>query len=199
MYRIFGISFKQLLGVIGIGLLLWILMFLFIPKATYACGFFTPCAPSAPDSTQQQQNEQGIVNNLINKMEIAVPVPQLSDSLERKNISKRLTTFSDPNKVSYIYLVSFGRVMSFYTIKGKITSGNKRLSSTQRLINCDKGEYNGDCEMESPELDGTYGSSAPYVFFWTTDGVYVQWSGDYMLVDQPLKLSTQPELVREVK
>lgn len=148
---------------------------------------------STPVSEQQQ------VADTHAKQVTAVPLPELTNSLERINIKKRLETFDNPNKVSYIYLVSYGKVMSFYTIKGKITSGNKRLTSSQQVIDCDTGEYTGSCITEAPELDGSYGSSAPYIFFWTTDGTYIQWSGDYMMADQPLKLSTPPELTREVK
>ena len=37
------------------------------------------------------------------------------------------------------------------------------------------------------------------IFFFTTEGAYVEWKGDYMMSDQPLKLTTTPELVREIK
>ena len=32
-----------------------------------------------------------------------------------------------------------------------------------------------------------------------TDGTYVEWNKGYLLADKPLKLSTPPELVREIK
>lgn len=162
-----------------------------------ACGFFSSCNQTSSDL---QKNEQATVAANQQKMVKAVPAPNLDNSLERQNISKRLTLFDNPNKVSYIYLVSFGKVMSFYTVKGKITSGTKRLTASQQQIDStDCGS--GQCELtlDAPELDGTYGSSSPYIYFWTTDGAYIQWSGDYMLADQPLQLSTQPELTRTVQ
>lgn len=158
-----------------------------------------------PDATSTQQTEQEQVQATHARQAVAVPLPQLDNSLERINIKKRLETFDEPNKVSYIYLVSYGKVMAFYTIKGKVTSGNKRLTSTQQLTRSTRcgtygnGGFQCDLVTEAPELDGSYGSSAPYIFFWTTDGAYIQWSGEYMLADQPLKLTTQPELIREVK
>lgn len=156
-------------------------------------------AASCDGSVNQPIQNQ--VNANQNKLENAVPLPQLNNSLERANISKRLQLFDDQNKVSYIYLVSFGKVMSFYTIKGKVTSSSKRLTSNQQLTHNDNDCSSGNCDLvtESPSLDGTYGASDNYIFFWTTDGVYVQWSGDYMEVDQPLKLSTQPELLQTIK
>lgn len=157
-------------------------------------------ADSCDGNTSSPPNEAQKVQENQNKLAIAVPLPNLNNSLERTNISKRLQMFDDPNKVSYIYLVSYGKVMSFYTIKGKVTSGSKRLTSPDaQLGSCNNYQGDNCTTTAAPELDGTYGSSASYIFFWTTDGVYVQWSGDYMEVDQPLKLSTQPELVQQLK
>lgn len=164
-----------------------------------ACGFWSSCNEGTTAQTVTDNQK---------KLEAAVPLPQLDNSLERANISKRLTLFSDPAKISYIYLTSYGKVMAFYTVKGKITSGSKRLTAQSVSVE-DCGNiflvgHSTSCSgatgtVEQPELDGTYGSSAPYIFFWTTDGTYVQWNGEYMLADQPLKLSTQPELIRSIK
>lgn len=157
---------------------------------------------------QSNTTETEAVQENQKKLTVAVPIPELNNSLERVNISKRLQSFDDPNKVSYIYLVDYGRVMAFYTIKGKVTSGGKRLTRQSVTVDGDGNvaevgkdvfDQSGSYTVEQPELDGTYGSSAPYIFFWTTEGAYVQWSGDYMLVDQPLKLTSQPELIREIK
>lgn len=164
-------------------------------KSASACGFFSSCANDSATNIQQQQSQK--VSDNLNRLLKAVPVPQLDNSLERSNISKRLTAFNNPNKVTYIYLVSFGKVMSFYTVKGKITSGGKRLTSADTQV--DSATDNSSLVMDAPELDGTYGSSAPYIYFWTTDGAYIQWSGDYMLSDQPLSLATAPELTMPVK
>lgn len=161
-----------------------------------ACGgwFEASC-----DSTSgQAQSQQETVAQTMSKLLQQVPAPQLDNSLERANISKRLTTFSDPAKISYIYLINYGRVMAYYVVKGKITSGGKRLTPQNQVAYQDIGTPD-NVVVEAPELDGTYGNSNPYIFFWTTDGTYVQWSGDYMLTDQPMQLATQPELVRNVK
>jgi hypothetical protein len=153
---------------------------------------------SASDCTpkpSQQKKEQQKVEQNMSRLEGSVDLPNLNNSLDRINTKKRLELFDDPNKISYIYLVSYGKVMAHYVIKGKVTSGNKRLTSTQRLVRGDGGQAYQDFVMESPSLDGAYGSSDSYVFFWTTEGSYVQWNGEYMVCDMPLKLSTQPQLV----
>jgi hypothetical protein len=52
--------------------------------------------------------------------------------------------------------------------------------------------------MESPDIDGSYGENAHGVFFFTTDGAYVEWSGTYFWTDRPLKLTQPPELVIDI-
>lgn len=183
-YIAIAIIVGVVLGGVGVG------------SKAFACGgWFSPACDSASGQAQQQSEQ---VASTMSKLLAAVPAPQLDNSLERANISKRLTTFSDSNKISYIYLVSFGKVMAFYTVKGKITSGGKRLTPQNQIAYQELGTPD-NVVVEAPELDGTYGSSNPYVFFWTTDGAYVQWSGEYMLSDQPLQLTTAPELVRTIK
>ncbi len=181
---------KYIIGFALLGILV------FTGIKVFACGWFDDCSSS---TTQQVAQQQAVADNL-SKLLLAVPVPQLDSSLERQNIADRLRLWNDSSKISYIYLTSYGKVMAFYTVKGKVTSGNKRLTNNQQQVvsqNCGTG--NCELVMDSPELDGTYGSSNPYIYFWTTEGAYVQWNGEYMLSDQPLKLTTTPELVRAIK
>lgn len=142
------------------------------------------------------------------------PPISLTWSLERENINKKTKLWNDPNKVSYIYLINYGKVMAFYTIKGKVSSVDSQVTNPDQLtwkcVNAD-GTYSGDpnCHgttrhvitgsIPSPSEDGSYGTNGDAIFFFTTEGAYVEWAGDYMLADQPLKLTTQPELVREIK
>jgi hypothetical protein len=170
-------------------------------------GFIMFCGLIMQDSCDVQPpskvlTEQQKVQKNVDKMASEDPIPDLSHSLERKNIIKRLTIFEDENKVSYVYLISFGKVMAFYPIKGKITSGKKRLTNNQQMVSgwvySNGATGNKSDIMNAPELDGTYGESDSYIFFWTTDNTYVQWNGEYMLCDKPLKFTTQPELVRQL-
>lgn len=155
-----------------------------------------------------QRYEQLIAEKNQQTLDKNQPIPLLDKSVERANLTKRLTTFNDPNKVSYIYLVNFGKVMAFYTIKGKVSSVNSMLTTTQQIVDMNGQPCNADHEYQgsvpcfvvnSPDIDGSYGSNGNSIFFFTTDGVYVEWQGDYMLADQPLKLSTQPELIQTIK
>jgi len=123
----------------------------------------------------------------IQKFQETQPIPQIDFSNTRDAVIKRIERWSDPNKISYIYLISYGRVMAFYTVKGSVESKRSYLSPVWRPY--------GSVAVDAPDVDGTYGDNADSIFFFTTEGVYVEWKGDYMWVDQPLQLSTPPELI----
>lgn len=122
------------------------------------------------------------------------PPVQLEWSLEREQINKRTDLWNDKNKVSYIYLVDFGKVMAFYTIKGKVSSVNSQITNPEQVSK----RWGGHFVIPSPAEDGSYGENGDAIFFFTTDGTYVEWAGTYMLADKPLKMATPPQLVREV-
>lgn len=144
-------------------------------------------------------------NSINENISRSVPVPQLTTSSERKNVAKRAELFDNEEKISYIYLVSYGKVMAFFPVQGKISSLRSYMTPVDKLVfgNGDpcteKGTSAPECYViEAPDLDGTYGENVDGVFFFTTEGAYVEWKGEYMMSDQPLKLSTQPELVRNI-
>lgn len=200
-----GFTLIELLVVITIIGILSVLILSFFTKKADACGWIVDCGKSPSANEQQQKSLESNQEKIIS----AVPIPQLSDSLERKNISDRAQLFNKPDKVSYIYLVNFGKVMAFYTVKGKVSSLNSFMSPQEQLVDGDgnkctrnytsNGSYEPCYSIQAPDIDGSYGDNANGIFFFTTEGAYVEWKGDYMMSDQPLKLSTQPELVREVK
>jgi len=150
----------------------------------------------APDTTEQElattERQQEIHLN-------STPPPVLKSSQERANLIKRLKTFNTDSKVSYIYLINYGKVMAFYPVKGKVSSVNSLLTQPQQPIWRSQFRDAGGVTVQSPDLDGSYGSNGDAIFFFTTDGTYVEWNSDYMLCDKPLKMTTPPALVIQVK
>lgn len=191
-------GFSTLAVYIGIIVCLAVILLLaaFTPK-THACGewFGNACSSNA--------NQLNTLANNQAKLVTATPIPQLSNSLERANISRRATLFDAPNKISYIYLISYGKVMAFYTVKGKVTSLNSYMTPQEQIVDGDGnkcyGSASGCVTVQAPDVDGSYGTNSDGVFFFTTEGAYVEWKGDYMMSDEALKLSTTPELVRNIK
>lgn len=192
---------KQILvGIIGLTIILFLGSVLDVHVST------TTTQASKDNPMQGELNK---ISELQQKFVNAVPVPDLQTSSERKNVSRRAQLFNSEDKISYIYLVSYGKVMAFYTVQGKVSSLRSYMSPTEQLVDyqgrkCD-GSWDNSCSQSSaytvsaPDIDGTYGENVEGIFFFTTEGAYVEWKGEYMMSDQPLKLTTQPELVREIK
>jgi hypothetical protein len=113
------------------------------------------------------------------------------ENAEIDNIKHRLELTSKPGAIGYIVLLNqMGQPIAYDTVKGKITSSGKRLTRPFDGV--------GNDTRPAPSDEGTWGNSDPYIYYWTANGVYRQWSGLYLYSDQPIRLS-QPTLVVETK
>lgn len=115
-----------------------------------------------------------------------------TQNAEIDNIKRRLQLTSQPGKLGFIILLNqAGQPILYEGVKGKVTSGSKRLTTTD-YVHTGVG-WNGLRQAASDE--GTYGSSDSYIYYWNTEDVYRQWSGAYLYSDQPFRLTTQPLVV----
>jgi hypothetical protein len=124
---------------------------------------------------------------------------KFTGNAEIENIKRRLELTSDPGLLGFIVLMNdAGQPVMYTSVKGKVTSGAKRLTPTQQVQRRDTSSTSGGYAfqvVEAPGDEGTHGSSAPYIFFWTEDGQYIQWSGQYLYSDKPFRLDTKPLVV----
>jgi hypothetical protein len=151
---------------------------------------------SGASTAVQEQAKTEAGQKLLLKVQ---PPVRLDWSLERENINKRTKLWNSANKVSYIYLVDFGKVMAFYTIKGKVSSVNSQITNPEQTVVRTGYQSVSSHTLPSPAEDGSYGTNGDAIFFFTTDGTYVEWAGKYMLCDKPLKMATPPALVRTIR
>lgn len=124
------------------------------------------------------------------------PTPSDIDySLERYNLIKRSYWVNGEREkaislvpqvqlpLGYIVLFSSNSVVSQFTVEGKVTSLNSFLTPS----NLDEYVTNGGVKThELPDIDGSYGENDNGIFFFTVDGKYVEWTGDYLYSDIPL-------------
>jgi len=143
---------------------------------------------SAPVSAKETQSQ---------KAQAAAETIQFSENAEIENIKNRLELTANPGLMGFIVLLNeTGQPVMHVGVKGKITSGGKRLSKTYSVVeNWDCGEWKCDKEVPAASDEGTYGSSGEYIFFWTTSGQYIQWNGKYLYSDKPFRLTTKPLVV----
>lgn len=121
------------------------------------------------------------------------PPVRLDFSLEREQLRNRVKLWNSRNKISYIYLFTMGRLVGFYAIKGKVSSVNSQLTCPTMVFD---GDYQGEMTtIDSPSEDGSYGSNGDGIFFFLSDGTYMEWNGKYLLVDRPLKVTVEPMVV----
>lgn len=149
------------------------------------------CEPNAQAKPAKQTQSQ--------KAEAAANSISFTENAEINNIKARLELTSDPGLTGFVLLMNeAGQPIMYTGIKGKITSGSKRLTKPYQKIHCDRGQAYGDCIVKAPSDEGTHGSSAPYIYFWTTTGQYIQWNGKYLYSDKPFRTKIEP-LVINVK
>lgn len=151
------------------------------------------------DTTSGQEAKLTEANQ--NRLLTASPPPALTQSLERENLIRRLELLNDEDKIFYIYLVDYGKVMAEYVAKGKISSVNSKLTTQEQIVDDPFGYSHevGGKVVESPDLDGSYGTNGDAIFFFTVEGAYVEWAGNYICSDFPLSMTTPPELVRMIE
>ncbi len=133
-----------------------------------------------------------------NKLSTNQPTPTDIDySLERYNLIKRAywvngmrdkaRSLSSPiadMPLGYIVLLTeSGSVVGKFIVDGKVSSLNSFLTPDS--------EYYENPNFSSkwiPDVDGSYGENDNGIFFFTTDGKYVEWTGTYLYSDIPFKV-----------
>ncbi len=142
----------------------------------------------------------------INKTTVQVHSGSDGLTTEQRNIRDRLVEDSKPGAIKHLYVISAysGQVLIYSTVRGKVTSGGKRLTPTtvSGIWNSSGGNGFGvqiggvtAVTQEVLQDDGTYGSSAEYLYWWDTKGVYHQ---HYVQGGQIVHVSSEPLAIKSV-
>lgn len=137
-----------------------------------------------------QQQGQALTEQAYAQQASAVPYPadQLRDSLERKNLRERLLRTNKPDAQGYVYLMSFGQIIGYYTVQGKVSSTQSQMT-TEDLITT--GCTGGGCSVVTvgaPGDDGSYGPNESGIFFFTTEGQMITTNLDYIWSDNQINI-----------
>lgn len=100
------------------------------------------------------------------------PAPFIEYSANRDALTKRDNLFQNEDQVSRLFLIQNGKFIAQFEIQGGVTSLNtKYVENTNTLY----PQYipNNDGTVDQGSNDG--------IFFFTTDGTYYEWKGDYLL------------------
>jgi hypothetical protein len=147
----------------------------------------TACGNEKPKTVKSTQSD---------KAKMAAESISFTENAEIDNIKKRLQLTSNPGLTGFVLLMNeAGQPIMYTGIKGKITSSGKRLTAPYRVVRWDKGQAHGDKDLIAPSDEGTWGSSAPYIYFWTITGQYIQWNGKYLYSDKPFRTKVDPLVI----
>lgn len=152
------------------------------------------------DTQKDVQQTLNIGDKLTNNQ----PTPTDIDySLERYNLIRRAywvngqreranTLVCEIEKpLGYIALfLDNGACAGKFVVDGKVTSLNSFLTPDSRYYEV-VGEYIDGKSGENnwlPDVDGSYGENDNGIFFFTTDGKYVEWTGTYLYSDIPFEI-----------
>lgn len=149
----------------------------------------TACVLDAPTKLKKVTQSQ--------KAKEAAETIKFTENAEIENIKRRLELTSDPGLLGFIVLFETGQTIAYYAVKGKVTSSGKRLTAPVQRWAIDRGKWSGSQLGPAPSDEGTWGSSNPYIYFWTINGEYKQWggSGTYLYSDKPFRLNKEPVVV----
>ena len=151
------------------------------------------------EPSRQPQSASGVT-----KATAEVKVGSDGLSTEQRNVKDRLEEDNKPGSIKHLYVISAysGQVIIYSTVRGKVTSGGKRLTPAPLTGTC--GSDCKDSYQKIPGVgltaevigdDGTYGHSGDYIFWWDTKGVYHQ---HYNAGGQIIHVSNQPLAVKGV-
>lgn len=158
---------------------------------------FTGCTNQ---ETGQQKSDSGV-----QKASVQIKTDAQGHTSEQVNIMQRLERDNEIGSVKHLYVISSysGDVLEYSTVKGKVTSGNKRLSPKTvdggASVPITGAKYNdvyigGARYITDEVLDdgGAYGDSGNYLFWFDAQGNYHQYypsGGTYLhIADRPLRV-----------
>ena len=153
------------------------------------------------DKSANKKLNEGVNNAMNSGANIVANQPAPTDldySLERYNVIRRAYWVNGQREkamtlpcsvtrpLGYIVLFSkSGAVVGRFVVDGKVSSLNSYLFPAEWL---QRVEHNGDWHYEIVEIagiDGCYGSNVSGIFFFTTDGKYIEWTGDFLYSEIP--------------
>lgn len=168
-------------------------------KLTFMWVALTTLALASCDMERTQQKSDSGVQ----KATIKVETDMNGRTTEQENIIKRLERDNKVGSIKHLYIISAytGDVLQYSTVKGKVTSGGKRLSPKtvegngyNNAGNNNMVSIGGVSYVTNEVLDdgGAYGESGNYLFWFDAQDNYQQYypsGGTYLHIsDKPLRI-----------
>lgn len=166
----------------------------------FMCFFITGCEVTDTDGSRQDVTNTIIAGNNIQENQ---PTPtDISYSLERYNLIRRTYWVNGQREkantlpceiekpLGYIVLFAGNTVVGNFVVDGKVSSLNSFLTPDSEYYEYNSGATRTCYNNWLPDVDGSYGSNDNGIFFFTPDGKYIEWTGEYLYSDIPFEVET---------
>lgn len=171
----------------------------FIALFMIGVAFATLVSCDEDNSKRRADTEKTL--EIASKLQSNQPTPtDINYSLERYNLIKRAYWVNGNREkanalpceiekpLGYIVLFDKGVVFGKFVVDGKVSSLNSYLTPDTEYYDVD---YAGDSSYYNEwlaDVDGSYGENDNGIFFFTTDGKYIEWTGEYLYSDIPFEI-----------
>lgn len=162
--------------------------------------FLTGCSEETlqTSGTKADTNATKRIGDLLSSRQ---PTPtDIEYSLERYNLIRRAYWVNGQREkantvvcpvekpLGYIVLFAGNTVVNSFIVDGKVSSLNSYLSPDSEYY---EYVYGGDCREYNrwlADVDGSYGENDNGIFFFTPNGNYIEWTGEYLYSDIPFEV-----------
>lgn len=155
------------------------------------------CGSSSTTTSGTTVDKQKTIN-MANVLSSNQPTPyDISYSLERYNLIRRAYWVNGQREkanalvceiekpLGYIMLFAGNTIFGRFVVDGKVTSLNSYLTPDSEYYELVYGGSSTYHNQWLADVDGSYGENDNGIFFFTPDGKYVEWTGEYMYSDIP--------------
>lgn len=153
------------------------------------------------DSSGSRKDTEATMN-AANTLQTNQPTPtDINYSLERYNLIRRTYWVNGQREKANSlpceiekplgYIVLFGEsgaIVSSFVVDGKVSSLNSFLTPDSEYYEKVYGGSGMATNKWLADVDGSYGENDTGIFFFTTDGKYVEWTGTYLYSDIPFEI-----------
>lgn len=152
------------------------------------------CDSDYQEQTSDVEKQQSITKDL---QQSQLTPTDIDYSLERYNLIRRAYWVNGQREkalslpcpvekpLGYVVLMLEGvGVVGNYVIDGKVSSLNSFLTPDSEYYEYSAGETSKKNNWLA-DVDGSYGENDNGIFFFTTDGKYIEWTGTYIYSDIP--------------
>jgi len=173
--------------------------------------FLTGCSELKVTTATGTKADTNATKQIADTLSSRQPTPtDIEYSLERYNLIRRAYWVNGKREkantvvcpvekpLGYIVLFAGNTVVNSFIVDGKVSSLNSYLSPDSEYYEYVYGGTSSYLNKWLADVDGSYGENDNGIFFFTPNGNYIEWTGEYLYSDIPFEVE-KPTVRYEVK